>query len=236
MWNRFLQRAFPRNYRKPGTRRRRTRRRLRFRRIVVAGGSAAILGGILALGACSQSPPKNIRNSCAIFDDKNGWYKSAYASQKKWGVPVHVQLAIIYQESRFQHDAKPPRDTLLWVIPWFRKSSAYGYAQVKDGTWDWYRRETGNRWADRDDFEDVTDFIGWYVNESHRRLGISKWDTYNQYLAYHEGQGGYARKTYLKKPWLMKVARKVDNLSRTYRAQLKQCEDRLDKGWSLWPF
>lgn len=190
----------------------------------------------VALGGCATSPPSNVTDGCAIFDEKDDWYESAYASYKKWGVPVHVQLAIIYQESRFQHDAKPPRDTLLWVIPWFRKSSAYGFAQVLDETWDLYKSSTGNGWADRDDFEDAVDFIGWYGNLSHEKLGISKWDAYNQYLAYHEGHGGYKAKTYKRKPWLIGVARKVDARAKSYRAQLARCESELNKGWSLWPF
>ncbi len=190
----------------------------------------AILTASLAV-SCASSPPRDIRNSCNIFDDKGGWYSDSLASQKKWGVPVHVQLAIIYQESRFVHDAKPPRKKLLWVIPWTRLSSAYGYGQIKDGTWDWYRKSTGNRWADRDDFEDVVDFIGWYGNVSHRKLGISKSDAYRQYLAYHEGHGGFKRKTYNKKPWLIKVAKKVASRASTYKTQLDRCEDRLDRGW-----
>jgi len=195
----------------------------------------ALVAATLTL-SCSNSPPKNIKNSCAIFDEKDDWYASAYDSYQKWGVPVQVQLAIIYQESRFVHDAKPPRRRLLWVIPWTRPSSAYGYGQIKDSTWDWYRDSTGNRWADRDDFEDVVDFIGWYASISHRKLGISKWDAYNQYLAYHEGHGGYKRKTFRNKDWLIKVAKSVDRRAKDYGAQLKQCEDSLDKGWSLWPF
>ena len=66
--------------------------------------------------------------------------------------------------------------------------------------------------------------------------GISKWDAYNQYLAYHEGHGGYKRKTFRNKDWLVKVAKKVDQRARDYGAQLKRCESSLDKGWSLWPF
>ncbi len=195
----------------------------------------ALAGIVVMLGAlaasCATTPPSNTRDGCAIFREKNGWYADALAAQKKWGVPVHVQLAIIYQESRFVHDAKPARRKLLWVIPWTRPSSAYGYGQIKDGTWDWYRNSTGNRWADRDDFEDVVDFIGWYGSVSHRKLGISKWDAYNQYLAYHEGHGGFKRKTYRKKPWLMKVAKKVAARASAYRAQLKRCEGELDRGW-----
>jgi hypothetical protein len=191
---------------------------------------------VVLLSACATTPPSDIQDGCAIFKEKDGWYADARASYKKWGVPVHVQLAIIYQESRFRHAAKAPRDTLLWIIPWGRVSSAYGYAQAKDSTWDWYIRKTGNRGADRDDFADAVDFIGWYGNLSYRLLGISRWDAYHQYLAYHEGHGGYRRKTYLKKPWLLKVARKVDARAHRYAAQLKRCEGELDSGWSLWPF
>ncbi|NOY66789.1 MAG: transglycosylase SLT domain-containing protein [Gammaproteobacteria bacterium] len=196
----------------------------------------AIVAGSLSMLGCSQTAPKNLKDGCSIFREKDDWYEYMYDSYKKWGVPVHVQLAIIYQESRFKYDAKTPRGTLLWVIPWFRASSAYGYAQVKDGTWDWYKKSTGNRWADRDDFEDAVDFIGWYGSITYKKLGISKWDAYNQYLAYHEGHGGFKRKTYLKKPWLIKVARTVKTRASSYRAQLKRCEGDLDKGWSLWPF
>ncbi len=190
----------------------------------------------LVLAACSSDPPRNVNDSCAIFDDKDDWYEYATDSFEKWGVPVHVQLAIIHQESRFVDDAKAPRDFLLWVIPWGRKSSAYGFGQVKDSTWEWYQKETGNGWADRDDFEDVTDFIGWYGNVSHRKLGISKWDARKQYLAYHEGHGGYRRGSYRNKAWLQKVANKVGRQAGRYRAQLKKCAHKLDRGWSLWPF
>ncbi len=196
--------------------------------------AVCLLLAAMAMLSCSNNPPENISNSCDIFNEKGGWYSDAVDSYEKWGVPVHVQLAIIYQESRFVHDAKPPRKKLLWVIPWTRLSSAYGYGQIKDSTWDWYLQSTGNRWADRDDFGDVVDFIGWYGSISYRKLGISKWDAYNQYLAYHEGHGGFKRKTYKKKPWLMKVARKVDNRAKSYHTQLSRCEDSLDKGW--WPF
>ena len=191
---------------------------------------------ILLLTACSTSPPGNPANSCEIFSDKSGWYRDARQAEDRWGTPIHVQLAIIYQESRFVDDARPPRDRILWVIPWGRISSAYGYAQAQDSTWDWYIEKSGNGGADRDDFDDAVDFVAWYVHTSNQQLGLSKWDTYNQYLAYHEGQGGYRRKTYNSKPWLLKVARNVESRAANYQAQLAQCADQLDEGWSLWPF
>lgn len=201
---------------------------------IVRGTVVAVL--LQSLAACATRPPDDIGNSCAIFEDKDDWYGSARDSEKKWGVPIHVQLAIIHQESRFVDDAKPPRGKLLWVIPWKRKSSAYGYAQAKDSTWDWYIEQSGNRGADRDDFDDAVDFIGWYGNMSHRILGIRRDDTYSQYLAYHEGHGGFKRKTYDRKPWLKKVAYKVQRQANEYQVQLARCEDTLNSGWNWWPF
>ena len=190
---------------------------------------------LVTLMGCTKKPPSNMDDSCAIFKEKSGWYEYANNSYKKWGVPIHVQLAFIHQESRFQAQALAPKDFLLWIIPWGRKSSAYGYAQVKDETWDWYIEKTGNWGADRDDFEDATDFIGWYGNYTYQTLGISKWDAYNQYLAYHEGHGGFKRKTYLKKQWLVDVARKVKSLASRYHTQLSRCKSELERS-GFWPF
>jgi hypothetical protein len=208
----------------------------RYANIVDLCRGAALAGMLLLLTSCATRPPEDISDSCAIFEDKDDWYDSTKDAQEKWGVPVHVQLAIIHQESRFVDDAKPPRGTLLWVIPWKRPSSAYGYGQVKDSTWDWYIEKTGNRGADRDDFEDVADFIGWYGDMSHRILGIRRDDAYSQYLAYHEGHGGFQRKTYDRKPWLKKVAHRVQRRANQYQIQLARCEDELNSGWDWWPF
>lgn len=190
----------------------------------------------LGLSACTSSPPpSNVENACRIFASNPDWYQATRATQKKWGVPINVQLAIIYQESRFKQHARPGRVTALG-IPLWRKSSAYGYAQVKDGTWEWYMKKTGRSFASRNDFADATDFIGWYTNVSKRSLGISKWDAYNQYLAYHEGHGGWKRKTWKQKAWLVKVAQKVRRKAAEYGAQLKGCEGRFRSSGGIWPF
>jgi len=190
--------------------------------------SALVLCALLP--ACATAPPSNPDNACQIFEERPKWYRAVREAEKTWGVPVQVQLAIIRQESGFHHDAKAPRASFVGVpLPW-RQSSAYGYAQAKDETWDWYRAKTGHRGADRDDFADAADFIGWYADVSRRKLGISKWDTYNQYLAYHEGHGGWSRHTYKGKSWLLKIARRVDTDARTYGAQLRGCRARLDSG------
>ncbi|OSM01560.1 putative lipoprotein [Magnetofaba australis IT-1] len=171
-----------------------------------------------------------------MFRQNEDWYDAVKASQKKWGAPIHVQMAIMHQESKFQHDARPPKEYILWVIPWGRASSALGYAQVLDSTWAWYKKSTGNRWASRTNFDDAADFIGWYMNLTHKKNGVSKWNAEHQYLAYHEGHGGYAKKSYRKKPWLMRVAKKVQRNASRYRSQLKRCEKDLDSGWGWLPF
>jgi hypothetical protein len=193
-----------------------------------------ILINFFLLIGCSNTPPKNINNICDIFAEKDDWYDDAKDSFERWGVPIQVQMAIIHQESSFKHDAETEMEYFLWIIPIGRKSSAFGYAQVKDDTWDWYIKSTHNWGADRDDFDDAADFIGWYGKKTYDTLKVSKWDAKNQYLAYHEGHGGYKRKTYNKKPWLIKVAAKVDNNARKYSAQLKTCEDELNSSWWFW--
>ncbi|QCZ94165.1 transglycosylase SLT domain-containing protein [Salinimonas iocasae] len=184
------------------------------------------------LTGCATAPPKNASNLCEIFYEKEDWYDAAVDTRDKWGVPIHVPMAMMFQESSFRHDALPPKDYVFFgLIPWGRVSSAYGYSQAKTITWGDYIKETGNSWADRDDFDDAMDFMGWFIYKSYKINGSSKWDAYSQYLNYHEGWGGYKRKSYNRKPWLKKVAAKVKSRSLRYATQLKSCQEDLDKSW-----
>ncbi|MEM0909624.1 MAG: hypothetical protein AAGJ37_01540 [Pseudomonadota bacterium] len=189
---------------------------------------------MLLVAGCAHTPPRQIENICHIFEEKRRWYSAAEDMRDEWGVPIHVPMAMMYQESTFRHNAKPPRDYIFFgLIPWGRVSSAYGFAQAKTGTWDDYRRETGNRFADRDRFEDAIDFMGWYISKTHRLNKISKWDAGSQYLNYHEGWGGYRSKSYASKDWLKRVSYRVDERARRYAAQLNGCEKDLQKGWFM---
>lgn len=151
---------------------------------------------LLALAGCATKPPANPDNLCEIFREKPKWHEAALKMQQRWGAPVQVPMAMMYQESSFKHDALPPRYYFLGFIPWGRVSSAYGYAQAKDETWADYKREAGGWGASRDDFADALDFMGWYIQKSQRVNGVSKWDAYGQYLNYHEGWGGYRNRSY----------------------------------------
>ena len=183
---------------------------------------------IIFLYACTSNKAINTADSCIIFDQKKHWYNATKKSYDKWGVPISLQLAIINQESSFNQFAKPKRNKILGIIPGSRPSSAFGYAQVTDPTWNWYKEMTGNNNASRANFNDITDFIGWYVNQSKKIAGISIKDSYNQYLAYHEGQGGWKKKSFLSKKWLIQAAKKVESNTKLYNNQLKQCESKLN--------
>ena len=186
---------------------------------------------ILMLLGCAGHPPINSDNLCYIFQEKRAWYKAALKAEKKWGAPLQVPMAMMYQESSFKSDAKPPRDYLFGVVPWGRKSSAYGFSQAKTATWKDYVKETGNSWADRDDFADAIDFMGWFMNKTHKINKVSKWDAGSQYLNYHEGWGGYRRGTYKNKAWLVSVAAKVKQRASRYGAQYRKCKKELEAGW-----
>lgn len=177
------------------------------------------------MSACSSNPPQNKENICALFREKDDWYDAAANTYQKWGVPVHVQMAIMFQESSFIADAQPPRIWHLGFIPGGRPSTAFGYAQALDETWEHYQKHTGISSADRDDFADASDFIGWYCHLSFMKLGLSKWNANDLYLAYHEGHGGYQRHTYLSKDWLVRTAKKVAVRANRYYAQLSYCEN-----------
>ncbi len=178
---------------------------------------------VASCGGRDKSPPRNMDNACAILKEKKHFKKAFKKTQRRWGVPAHVQMAVLYQESKFVSNARTQNKYLLGVLPMGRQSSAYGYAQALDGTWDEYRKATGNRGARRTKIKDAADFMGWYMNKTKKRNGVSLNDARGQYLAYHEGHAGYARGTYKNKAWLMRVANGVDERSRRYETQLKKC-------------
>jgi len=189
-------------------------------------GRALVL--VLVLGSCggSFSTPRNLDNACALADERPKYYRAMQATERKWGVPVSVQMAVIHQESKFVGNARTPFRYALGVIPMGRQSSAYGYSQALDDTWSEYQAETGRGGARRDRIQDATDFMGWYFAKSEERLGISRTDARNQYLAYHEGRSGYARGSHNAKPWLVAISARVASRAETYRAQLASCRRR----------
>src|SRR5210317_297822 len=110
-------------------------------------------------------------------------------------------------------------------IPYKIPSTSFGYSQAINGTWEQYKKETGNKLAVRTRFKDSVDFIGWYTSKSSSILNISKTDAFKQYVAYHEGWGNY--KHYKKNKKIINLAKRFEKQSNVYKNQLKECKNSL---------
>ena len=176
--------------------------------------------------SCS-SIPLNTKNSCEIFSEKYLWYKHAVNAEKKWKAPIYIQLAIIKKESNFDWLAKPKRIKFFKVIPGPRPSSSFGYSQAVKGTFEQYKKETGNKLATRASFKYSVDFVGWYMNKTSKLLKIPMNDSYRQYLAYYMGWGDY--KNYKNNQKAIILAKNVREQANQYRRQLLLCQKNLNK-------
>lgn len=188
---------------------------------------------LLALGVagCASAPPREPDDLCAIFRERRGWHDAAREAEARWGAPLALPMAILYQESGFRAKARPPMRFFLGLVPLGRGSSAYGYAQAQGPAWNDYRRESGNGWAGRSDFDDAIDFVQWYIHKSHRTNGIAKTDGFRQYLNYHEGWTGYRRGHWRGNAGLLAAARRVEARAARYARQYAGCRHELKRGW-----
>ena len=176
----------------------------------------------LFIFACS-SVPKNTVNACAIFNEKYLWYKFAKSSQRKWGVPIELQMAIIKKESGYDWLARPERTKLFKVIPWKRKSSSLGYSQAIENTWEIYKKSTGKKYVTRVLFKDASDFVGWYVDQTYKKMKVSKNNYFKQYLYYYNGWTNQTR------PESISYAKTVAKTAKKYRMQIQRCQSKLNK-------
>ncbi|EJF79308.1 Uncharacterized protein conserved in bacteria [Candidatus Bartonella washoeensis] len=182
---------------------------------------------VFLLGGCATSPPTYTNNACAILAQKNGffdnWGKASKNAEMRHGIPMSIILATINMESSFRHNARPPRKKLLGFIPWKRRSTAYGYSQALDSTWEMYLRSTGRSFAWRTNFADAADFVAWYHRKSVQRNGVRFDDAYSLYLNYHMGHGAYARSKGYVTAALAQAAKRMARISRNYEQQLRVC-------------
>lgn len=232
--------------RKPRSRRRQRRsKRLNVWRARAKWYGLPVLGLLVGMWATlrfsllAPEPPANPDNLCEIFREHSVWYDYARASQDKWGTPIATQMAFVYYESSFRSHARPPR-TLLWgLIPWTRPTTAFGYAQALDPAWREYLAANDGGWLTvRSDMEYALDFVGWYNRLSHEHLGIPFTAPRELYLAYHEGRGGYTRRSYDQKPEIRALAARVRSRAFRYHNQLQQCEQEFQcwRWYQFWPF
>jgi len=122
--------------------------------------SAGLLAALAGCGSREFESPRNLDDACALGRERPHYMRAMRRTARRWNIPVHVQMAIIHQESSFDGDIRPPFRYTLGVIPNGRQSSALGYSQALGGTWEEYQEDTGNRRAQRTDIDDATDFMG----------------------------------------------------------------------------
>jgi hypothetical protein len=185
------------------------------------------LSTILLLSGCSRfSPHIYDEKICLVVDANWGWSSALKATHRQYKVPPGLVMSVIFNESSFRAQARPKRENWLGIIPW-RVSSAYGYGQIKDVTWAWYKAHNAGWFQSRTNFSDTADFIGWYYRlfmtknalDDASASQIAK----SFYLAYHEGLGGYSRKSYDNNQWLLDKAQKVSERAISYDKQLQSC-------------
>ena len=145
-------------------------------------------------------------------------------AERRWKVPVSVMLAIIKKESSFVHDARPPRRRGIFNLPGKRLSSAYGYPQAKDETWNDYKERNGRWGAKRHNFGDAVDFVGWYVDTAATHLNLKRSDVANLYIAYHDGLGGYKSGAWKGSAWMLRASAGVAEQSKAFHRQLQSCK------------
>lgn len=150
------------------------------------------------------------QDACALLQSRPHWREALRVGKRQWQIEPWYVLAFMHQESRFNPTA-------------MSSSRAYGLPQAKDATWQWYQQQRNRPDASREHFADSVDFIGWYAHKNVERNQVVLNDVRNQYLAYHEGLGGFESASFIGKPWLLTVADKVVRQAEIYKNQLTRC-------------
>lgn len=179
---------------------------------------AALLIAILCSG-CSSEPPSNPKDLCGVFQEKDSWYAAAHRVHERYGIPIHVAVAIMAQDHGLVMRENDPIDSVFSKF----KGEEEGYLTVSDEIWRQYAEEAGAFFCDRRNFGDALDFIGWYMNKSLKKCGVALSDAYDQYLCYREGWEGYNLESYKVKSWMQDAALQVVKRASAYRTQLLQC-------------
>ena len=113
--------------------------------VVIFGIFFLNITGILAEAGYSANT-----NICQTLKHHPNWQNSLKKADKKYDISPAFTLAVIHQESKFHANAKN------------RHSSAFGYAQVLNGTWKVFQKDVEPN-AKRNNFNDSVEFVDWYM-------------------------------------------------------------------------
>ncbi|MCZ8153919.1 MAG: lytic transglycosylase, partial [Rhodobacteraceae bacterium] len=79
---------------------------------------ASILLMLLAsCGGGNYSAPRNLDNACALAAERPQYFRAMKNTERRWGIPIHVQMATFHQESKFIGNARTPHRYALGIIP-----------------------------------------------------------------------------------------------------------------------
>jgi hypothetical protein len=190
--------------------------------------AAILFLSALLASACAGAPqPSNaqIADACLLLQHNKPWHEALRSAARDWGAPMGFTLAVMKQESSFDGAALAPRGERQWfgLVEGQRLSSAAGYSQALESTWEIYKKATGKGGASRNSFQDSSDFIGWYFNTTGKRTGLGQYDYKAHYLAYHEGAAGYLKGAWKNKSWLVETANRVAAQAARYESQISAC-------------
>src|SRR5690554_5398653 len=120
-----------------------------------------------------------------------------------------------------------PSDHCLWICA--SAGSSLGGVPCSQWGWHFYR---AYRHGIRSGFRRLVQ------PSDQSQLGIPFYNPRQLYLAYHEGRGGYARKTFARKPEVTALASRVQARAFRYDNQLKSCEQEFQcwRWYQFWPF
>ena len=198
------------------------------RRTVLTLVATAIVCSLMLVGLVSSCmslrQPSNTANLCLIFAEKSYWYRHADNAEKQWNIDKTILMAVIKQESSFVRSARPSRTRILGIIPWKRPSTAYGYAQALDETWNDYKERNKRPHANRTNFRDAIDFVGWYLDMAATHAKVPRDDAKNLYITYHEGITGYGEGAWKNQQKLLVAATKVSDNRDLFETQLEDCD------------
>ena len=183
---------------------------------------AAMLFSLDAAAQAGAQPWRGDENICAILAQDKSWPADTLRASRRWQVQPWLPLAVIYHESRFEAQARPPMKHINGI--WQRPSSAYGFAQAIDSTWNEYNAKVSSKVIlMRDEYQDAVDFASYYLRHIMDSLDVSPTRVDLLYLAYHEGISGYTNKSYSSKKWLIKTSGRVAATAALFHRQWLSC-------------
>jgi hypothetical protein len=80
--------------------------RIMKRRTLILGALCAVVAGC---GQREFTAPRNLDNACALADERPHYVRAMQRTERRWGVPVHVQMATFHRKAGWW--AMPARPT-----------------------------------------------------------------------------------------------------------------------------